>query len=141
MECVETLMKSEHQMRDWVHQGFITMEAHQNLSRLPIWHNSWNLKQFRFSSLVPIQQATQEKRRNLKDLIKKEEADLKQRSKVSWLRLGNTKSRFFSRVTKKIRRAKNNLELGVRNISKSCFLNLPPYNQLSQLPSIELYLL
>lgn len=43
---------------------------------------------------------------NLNDNMTKEEADLKQRSKVSWLKLGDTKSRFFSIATR-MWRAKN----------------------------------
>lgn len=45
----------------------------------------------RDSSSVSLQITSMEKRENVKWLIKQEEADLKQRSKVNWLRLRDSK--------------------------------------------------
>lgn len=56
-------------------------------------------------SSTSLQSHTVEKRRELKEVIRKED-DLKRRSKTNWLRIGDSNTRFFSIATK-IRRSKN----------------------------------
>lgn len=79
--------------------------------------------------------------RTLKNTMAKEEADLKQRSKVSWLRLGDTISRFFNIATRTMRLStllsKSSVERGNETVTrvqlesnslgyfKSLFCNIP----------------
>lgn len=60
----------------------------------------------RYPHLVPLQTETTSLEMKLKSLILREEADLKQKSKISWLKLGDKNTRFFSSATKE-RKAKN----------------------------------
>lgn len=55
---------------------------------------------------IPHQTTTLEKRNKLKALDEKEEADLKKRSKVDWLTLGDSNTRFFTMATK-LRKSRN----------------------------------
>lgn len=60
-------------------------------------------------SSIPLQSYILEKRNRLRTLIEKEEADPKEISKLQWLRLGDSNTRFFSIATR-MSRSKNSTQ-------------------------------